>query len=213
MIPTYFPRPVWKLCRLPAWAAFLLLAPAVGGQGGLTLEIREGAGAVVPAGQLSSRRFTVVVKAADGRPVQGATVHFRLPPEGPTGVFSSGLRTESTVTDAAGQAIVYGIQWGNVAGRLEIQVSAVLGGQKAAISIPVEISSRAPLSREDRSNPAFRTPSSGRKWLLWALVGAGAAAGASMASRNGGKPVSYEPPAAVVVPPSIGTPTITVGKP
>lgn len=208
-----FPGGLHRPAGWPGWVAYLLLIPSLSGQSGLTLEIREGAGAVVPAGQLSSRSFTVVVKTPDGKPVQGATVHFRLPPEGPTGVFSSGLRTESTVTDASGQAVVYGIQWGNVPGRLEIQVSAVRGEQKAVASIPVEISSRARLSREDQSNPAFRAPSSGRKWLLWALVGVGAAAGASMAGKSGGRSASYEPPAAVVVPPTIGTPTITVGKP
>ncbi|MCX7604733.1 MAG: hypothetical protein N2036_11720 [Bryobacteraceae bacterium] len=177
------------------------------------MEIQEGAGAVVPGGALSSRRFTVVVKDEMGQPVPGATVHFRLPSEGPTGTFSSGLRSESTLTDSRGMATVYGIQWGSQPGKLEISVLASNGDRKGTAAIPVEVSRHAVVTREDRSNPGFKAPSSGRKWLLLALVGAGAAAGVGMAGKGGGKATVYQPPAVVVVPPSIGTPTITVGKP
>lgn len=195
------------------WAVWLLIPVLTWGQDSLRVEVREGAGAVVPRQTFSSRRFTVVVSDDTGKPVQGATVHFRLPAEGATGSFASGLRTESTVTDARGQATVYGIQWGGISGRLEIEVVATQAGRQGRARIPVEISSHATVSREDRTNPAFKAPSSGKKWLVVALIGAGAAAGAAMAGKGGGQPVSYAPPAAVIVPPSIGTPTITVGKP
>ncbi|MGB9609524.1 MAG: Ig-like domain-containing protein [Bryobacteraceae bacterium] len=193
---------VWWFIPLFAW-----------GQDALRVEVREGAGAVVPRQTFSSRRFTVVVSDGTGKPVQGATVHFRLPAEGPTGTFASGLRTESTVTDARGEATVYGIQWGGLTGHLEMEVVASQAGRQGRTRIPIEVSSHAMVSREDRANPAFKAPSSGKKWLVVALIGAGAAAGAAMAGKGGGQPASYAPPAAVVVPPSIGTPTITVGKP
>jgi hypothetical protein len=110
-------------------------------------------------------------------------------------------------------ATVYGVRWGTEAGNLEMEVVATHGREAGSARIPVELSLHATASREDRSNPAFRAPSSGRKWLILALVGAGAAAGAGLAGKSGGKGAVYEPPAVVIVPPSIGTPTITVGKP
>lgn len=202
------PRPRWR-----ALAAWLLFPLTVAGQAGLRVEVVEGAGAVVPAGMLSSRRFTVVVKDAQGLPIQGATVRFRLPAEGPSGTFSSGLRSETALTDAHGRATVYGIQWAAQPGKLEMEVVATSAQEKVSARIPVELSRHAAASRDDKANPAFKAPSSGRKWLILALLGAGAAAGVGLAGKGGAKGSVYEPPAAVIVPPSIGTPTITVGKP
>jgi hypothetical protein len=198
--------------RAVAALAVLLAASALG-QEALRVEVTDGAGAVVPAQALSSRRFAVAVKDAGGRPVPGATVHFRLPAEGPSGVFASGLRTESTVTGAQGEAVVYGIRWGAQPGRLEILVTATEGGRRGEARIPVEVSATARMAREDRGNPSFRAPSGSKRWVLWVAVGAGAAAGLAAAGGRGGNPQTYAPPAAVVVTPTIGTPTITIGKP
>lgn len=202
------------LCvRWPAAAVTVCLAAAAFGQEGLRVEVTEGAGAVVPAQTLSSRRFAVIVKDAAGKPVPGATVHFRLPAEGPGGVFASGLRTETTVTGARGEAVVYGIRWGAQAGRLELLVTAAEGGRRGEVRIPVEVSATTVLAREDRGNPSFKAPSGSKKWVVWLAVGAGAAAGLAAASGRGGGTQTYAPPAAVVVTPTIGTPTITIGKP
>ncbi len=117
------------------------------------------------------------------------------------------------MTDGRGMATVYGIRWGAEPGNLEMEVMATRGPDTGSVRIPLELSRHAVASRVDRSNPSFKAPSSGRKWLILALVGAGAAAGAGLAGKGGGKGTVYEPPAVVIVPPSIGTPTITVGKP
>jgi hypothetical protein len=172
----------------------------------------EGAGAIVPAQTLSARRFAVAVKDVSGAPVSGATVHFRLPAEGPSGAFASGLRTESTVTGPKGEASVYGIRWGAQPGRLEILVTAVSGELRGEARIPVEISATAKPARQDRSNTAYRGSRSSKKWVILLATGAAVAAGAA-AGRKGGGSQTYAPPAAVVVTPSIGTPTITIGKP
>ncbi len=198
--------------RLAVWA-LAWTAAASFGQEALRLEITEGAGAVVPAQALSSRRFAVVVKDGSGRPVPGATVHFRLPAVGPGGVFASGLRMESTLSGPQGEAVVYGIRWGAVTGRLEIVVTATEGGRRDEARIPVEVSATATAAREDRGNPAFRAPSGSKKWVLWLAVGAGAAAGLAAAGGRGSGGQTYSPPAAVIVTPTIGTPTITIGKP
>jgi hypothetical protein len=199
-------------CCLAAW--ILALAGTVAfGQEPLRVDVTEGGGAVVPAQAFSSRRFAVVVKDASGRPVPGATIHFRLPAEGPGGVFASGLRTESTLSGPQGEAVVYGIRWGAAPGRLEILVTATEGSRRGEARIPVEVSATAAAGREDRGNPSFKAPSGSKKWVLWLAVGAGAAAGLAAAGGRGGSTQTYAPPAAVVVTPAIGTPTITIGKP
>lgn len=201
--------PLWRsLCALSLAAAL-----AASGQEPLRIDVVEGAGAVVPAETLSSRRFAVIVRDAAGMPVPGATVHFRLPSEGPTGTFASGLRSESTVTGPKGEAAVYGIRWGAAPGKLEISVAAVSGNLRAEAQIPVEISATAALAREDRGNPSYRAPSGSKRWIVFLAAGAGAAAGIALVGGKGGGAPSYSPPAAVVVTPSIGTPTITIGKP
>lgn len=202
-------------CARLHWVVWALAWTGVAGFGqeALRVEITEGAGAVVPAQAFSSRRFAVVVKDASGRPVPGATVHFRLPAEGPGGVFASGLRTESTLSGPRGEAVVYGIRWGTAPGRLEILVAATEGSRRGEARIPVEVSATAAAGREDRGNPSFRAPSGSKRWVLWLAVGAGAAAGLAAAGGRGGSTQTYAPPAAVVVTPTIGTPTITIGKP
>lgn len=197
-----------SLCALSFAAAI-----AVSGQEPLRIDVVDGAGAVVPTQAISSRRFAVVVRDVAGKPVSGATVHFRLPPEAPTGTFASGLRSESTVTGPKGEASVYGIHWGAAPGKLEISVAAVSGNLRAETRIPVEISATARPAREDHSNPSYRAPSGSKKWIVLLAAGAGAAAGIAMAGGKGGGAPSYSPPAAVIVTPTIGTPTITIGKP
>lgn len=206
-------RSLARFVRMACCWIGLSCAGLVSGQELLRIDIREGAGAVVPPNALSSRRFTVVVNDETGSPVGGATVHFRLPPEGPSGIFSSGLRSESTVTDPRGTATIYGIQWGSQPGKLTIQVVAVAGQRRGEARIPVEISAQAKATPDDQRNPSFRSSGSGRKWLVFALVGVGAAAGLASAKGGSGSKAPYSPPAPVVVPPSIGTPTIVIGKP
>jgi hypothetical protein len=91
-------------------------------------------------------------------------------------------------------------------------VAAVSGSLRAETAIPIEISATAQPSRADRSNPSFKAPSGSKKWVFFLAAGAGAAAGLAFAGGRSSPP-SYSPPAAVVVTPSIGTPTITIGKP
>lgn len=177
---------------------------------GARIRVLEGAGAVVPRKAASPHRFLVAVTYADGRPAPGLTVTFRLPAEGATGLFASGLRTESMLSDERGQSFVRGIQWNDLPGSLEIQVSAVSADARVETAIPVEISASAPPS----GRQSVSRPSSGRKWAVMAAVAGGAVAGLAVAL--GGKATSAAAaaaPAAVVVPPSIGSPTITVGRP
>lgn len=201
----------------PGRYAVLLLCLAAAGVGQAQTELKitaqEGAGAVVPRSGLSSRRLAVLVTVADGRPLSNATVSFRLPQQGPTGTFSSGLRTESAMTDEHGLAYVRGILWGDVPGPLKIRVMASYQGQHAETLIPLEISATATASAADRQSLSVRRGSGSRKWLILAAVAGGAMAGVAAAGRGSSSPGAVTSPAAVVTPPSIGTPSITIGRP
>jgi hypothetical protein len=175
-----------------------------------TIRVLEGSGAVVPRSAASPRRFVVAVTDAAGRPAPGLTVTFRLPADGPTGRFASGLRSESMLTDDQGQAFVRGIQWGDRPGKAEIQVIAASAARRGEAVIPVEISATAPAPPKE----SVRGPSSGKKWLALVAVAGGAVAGLAVA--RGGKTATaavVAPPAALVVPPVVGAPTISIGRP
>jgi hypothetical protein len=70
------------------------LTLAADGPGVLKIEIVEGAEAVYPLDSRATRGVTVLISDESGRPVEGATVSFSLPAQGPGGVFTSGARTE-----------------------------------------------------------------------------------------------------------------------
>jgi hypothetical protein len=201
----------------PGRSAALLLCLAAAGVGQTQTELvitpQEGAGAVVPRSALSSRRFAVLVTAADGRPISQATVSFRLPEQGATGAFSSGLRSESVMTDGHGLAYVRGILWGDVPGALRILVTASYRGQHGEAFIPVEISATAKASAADRQSLSARPGSGAKRWLILAAVAGGALAGVAVAGGRSAAPVSAAPPVPAVIAPSIGSPSITIGRP
>ncbi len=199
-------------------AAILALVPLLAtAQDGdpLRIEVNEGANAVVPRNSASSRRISVTVTGRDRRPVPNATVTFRLPPEGPSGLFPSGLRSESMMTGPKGEAYIHGVQWNDAPGKLELRVIATSGERRAEATVPVEISATLAPSRADRASTSVRGPSSSRKWLILALVAGGAGAGLAVAggSKSASPAAVYAPPAAVIIAPTLGAPTITIGRP
>ena len=79
----------WRaiLCCALAWAVPSNASVIV------QLKVAEGDGAVYRTGSRSTRGLTVLVTDESGKPLDHAAVSFRLPEEGPGGVFGSGLRT------------------------------------------------------------------------------------------------------------------------
>ncbi|HLH37621.1 MAG TPA: hypothetical protein VKX39_00620 [Bryobacteraceae bacterium] len=169
----------------------------------LQVRVVEGDGAVYPIGARATRGITVSVTDEIGRPVEGATVSFRLPDEGPGGTFSSGSRTEIATTRADGRAGVWGMQWNRTAGSFEIRITAVKGKTRAG-TVTQQFLTDSPAARNLRAGL-----SRGHKWVWISLAVAGAAAGGIAATALGGKP-GVPPPAASL---QIGTPTISLGKP
>ncbi len=141
----------------------------------LQMRVVEGEGVTYRAGTRATRGVTVLVTDEGGRPVDMASVSFRLPDEGASGTFNSGSRTEVIATGPDGRASVWGMQWNKTPGTVEIRISAVKEQTRAGIVSTQYLS--------DASVPAaggegvFRASHSGHKWLWLGLVAAGAAAG------------------------------------
>lgn len=181
-----------------AWGAD---APSI-----LTIRVAEGDGAAYPIGSRATRGVTVLVTDETGRPVEGATVSFTLPAEGPGGVFSTGGRTEIAATRADGRAAVWGMQWNRTAGPFEIRITAVKGQARAGV-VSSQTLSIAPVAR-DAGAGKVRAAGGGHKliWISLMVAGAAAAGVAGIAAR---KPTAAA--ASSITALRIGTPTISLG--
>jgi len=192
-------------------AAFLTVALASGADNPAILAVRvaEGDGAIYPTGSRATRGVTVLITDETGRPVEGATVSFSLPADGPGGVFSSGARTEIAITRADGRAAAWGMQWNRTAGPFEIRITAVKGEARAG-AVTSQSLSNAPEIKG--TAPAKTRAGLGSHKLLWVSVVVAGAAVAGVAGVVGGK-TAAPATATSVTSLQIGTPTITVGHP
>jgi len=82
----------------------------------------------------------IVVEDSTGNPVPQAAVSFRLPDDGPTGVFANGLRSEIAITGADGRGAVAPIHWAGVEGRVPLRVTAAKGQLRAGVVLELEVS-------------------------------------------------------------------------
>lgn len=177
----------------------------------LQLRVIEGEAVVYPLGARATRGLTVQVTDETGKPVEGATVSFKLPEEGPSGTFNSGGRTEIVTTHADGRASVWGMQWNRTAGSLQVRVTAVKGSARAG-TVVAQYLTAALETRQSRDLPPSHIGGSSHKWI-WVVLGlAGAAGGAAFATGLGGK---NGPAAAAIAAPvtRIGVPVIAIGRP
>lgn len=171
----------------------------------LQIRIVEGDGAIYGIGSRATRGVTVQVTDETGKPVEGASVSFRLPDDGATGTFSNGSRNEIAMTGADGRAGVWGMQWNKTAGAMEIRITAMKRTARAGTVCAMYLSD----SPQARASSAHMGPR-GHKWL-WIGLGIGAAAAAGIVGAGlAAKPGSSSAPAASV---TIGTPTVIIGQP
>jgi hypothetical protein len=110
---------------------------------------------------------------------------FTLPLSGASGDFANGSKTLTVVTDSGGLAAARGIRANDVAGTLQIYVTASFHGLRARnfINLVVE----APPGAKT-SSPGLHTAKSGGKWkwIVLGVLAAGAAGGGAyyLATRN-----------------------------
>jgi hypothetical protein len=170
----------------------------------LNLRIVEGEGAVYAPGSRATRGITVEVTDELARPVPGVAITFVLPESGPTGTFTDGKRTEVAITKEDGRATVWGMRWGKTPGTVELRLHAAKGKVRAGT-----ISTQY-LSTQVQSTTSSTSSGHKKKYLILGLAVAGGV-GAGMAfGRSSGQSAVAAAPAAVT---TIGTPSITLGRP
>jgi hypothetical protein len=175
----------------------------------IQLKVIEGEGAVYRTGTRAPRGLTVLVTDEAGKPVQNASVSFRLPDSGPSGLFSTGLRTEIVNTAADGRASIFGMQWNKTEGAMEIRITAVKDQARAGIISTAYLNDAA--APQAGSEGMFKASHHSKtKWLvIGALVGGAAAAGMAFGQSHSATPATTAAPAGI----SIGLPSIIVGHP
>jgi hypothetical protein len=129
----------------------------------LQIKVLDGEGAVHPAGARIAHPLAVEVTDEAGHPVAGAAVSFQLPPEGPSGLFSNGLRTDLVLTDASGRASVHAVQLNRTGGQFRIRITAVKEQARAGAISTLYIGDRgmvAPVvsAKADTAAPAASAP-------------------------------------------------------
>jgi hypothetical protein len=171
------------------------------------IKVIEGEGAVYAVGSRATRGIAIQVTDETGRPVEGASVSFRLPDDGPSGSFASGSKTEIAMTRADGRANAWGMQWNRTAGLVEIRVTAAKGAVRAGIVCAQYLAESA--TAANAGSAKSKVGGGSHKWLWIAVVAAGAAGGALAAGAIASKSSSSAAPSGV----QIGTPTIILGHP
>jgi hypothetical protein len=171
----------------------------------LQIRVVEGEGVAYSLGGRATRGVTVQVTNETGKPIEGVSVSFRLPDEGPSGAFSNGSRTEIATTRPDGKASAWGMQWNKIEGPFEIRITAVKGQARAGTVCPVYLSK----ATTESNSPTPVKISSSHKWLWIGLAVAGGAGVAVAAAALGGK--TSAPIGPTVTPTTIGAPTITIG--
>ncbi len=101
----------------------------------LQIRVLRGEGLVHMAGTKSASPLLVQVSDETGRPVQGATVSFRLPEEGPGGFFRGGLHTDVALTGADGKAAMGTVLWGRTPGPVQIKIVAAKDRTRSGIIV------------------------------------------------------------------------------
>ena len=169
----------------------------------LQIQVIQGEGTVHVPGVRSGHTLSVSVTDEGGRPVAGAAVSFRIPESGPGGTFVNGLRTDVATTDLRGRATVRAFQANRTPGRFQIRI---LASKEQARAGTVSFQYVGELKAGSGNGR--------RKWIaIAALVGGGAVAGALAAGRSGPGPVAVAIPVVAAPVLTIGTPSISVGKP
>ncbi len=151
---------------------------------GLDITVVDGDGGANVVGKKSSTKPMVQVRDEKNQLLEGAVVTFIAPADGPSVVFSNGLRTVTVMTDAEGRARTPTMRAVN-SGSFHLQVSASFRGQMVSTSISqtnydsaAEAKGKVtPADKGETPAPTSSKPKSGLSGTTLAIIiGAGAAA-------------------------------------
>jgi hypothetical protein len=175
--------------------------PAPAPEGQLAAPVVQSLKVIVLQGQHSvndaSRHIgiepVVEVRDDNDRPVNGASVTFRLPPSGPGGMFDGKSYARTVRTNAQGQAGAAGFVPNSQRGPFDIHVTAMLGNRMG----------QAVISQSNAENHLVMFPEKPKKKPLWrnkyvwiaagAAVGTGVAIAATRGSGNKGVTITPGP--------------------
>jgi hypothetical protein len=173
------------------------------------LRVVEGEGTTYRTGSRATRGVTVLVTDEAGLPLDMASVSFRLPDQGASGTFNSGLRTEVVTTGPDGRASVWGMQWNKTAGTVQIRITAVKAQARTGIVSTQYLSDS--VAAKAGGEGVFTASHNGHKWLWIGMLAAGVAAGGAYALlRSQGSPAPSSTSTTGV---TIGAPSVVVGQP
>ena len=187
------------ISTLPAQAPSAEASPAPAAVPGssLTITVLEGSNAVNSLTQVRAIAPVVEIRDQNEFPVEGATVTFTLPGQGPGGVFPGGSNSFTTRSDARGQAGAPPFN-PRAAGRFDIQVSATQGSRKGETVIHQVNSTGAYVGPEVPKRPWYKS------WKPWVIIGAVAVGGAiAIAETTGGGSSSGTTPVSVTPGPPV----------
>jgi hypothetical protein len=155
--------------------------------GGLKIVVIQGEGAVNNIRSRTATQPVVQVRDQTDKPVEGAEVIFQLPAAGPGGVFNGWMRTQTTKTNAQGQAAASGFTPNEEAGRFNIKVTAT-SGEKTASAVIAQ-------TNTGRGGAGSTGSGISKKWKVLLVVGAAALGGGIYAAKrgNGTTPTVYTP--------------------
>jgi hypothetical protein len=198
---------------LKSWRGLLCVslafAVSADASGTVQLKVVEGEGVTYRSGTRATRGITVQVTDEDGRPLEMASVTFRLPDQGPSGTFSSGMRTEVVITGPDGRAAIWGMQWNKTPGTVQIRIAAVKEQARAGI-VSTQYLSDSVAPKAGGEGVFTSSHGGGHKWL-WIAGIAGLAAGGAAFALLRSKTATPTPTATTGL--SIGVPSIIVGQP
>jgi len=182
----------------------------------------------------ANRDVTVEVRGPDQMPVSGATVTFVLPDAGASGTFPNGQRMLMVDTNNLGRASASGIRPNNIAGPMQIRVSASYLGVVAtavvrqtnvavAVVEPPKPTAAKPAPAKETSTAATRpspagttTPTSKKPGmsktaklvLVLAIAGGAAAGGIAVGSKGSSSSSTPGTPGTPSIGITPGTPTV-----
>lgn len=175
----------------------------------LQIRIEEGDGQTYAAGSRATHGISVVIADDSGAPVEGATVTFGLPDSGPSGVFSSGSKTQILTTRADGRASVWGMRWNKQPGSFDVRITASKGAARAGTVCSQRLA--------DSAGPSISLGGFSHKWLWIGLGAAAAGAAAGIAASRGSSGGSCSGTVLLPSNPCVATPSslgvTTIGQP
>lgn len=155
--------------------------------------------------------LVVQVLDQNDRPVQGAEVVFRFPPNGPGATFHGGNTSQTVRTNGTGEAAAMNWMANNQVGTFDVHINAAYGNEVGEVTARMSNVTRVVQgSRIGTSETAAeaKTHWYSSKWVKIAIIGgaAGVAAGIALAFRGGSHPSSSPPITITPGPPSVGGP-------